>query len=805
MIKNFFVITLRSFFRNWNFTVINVLGLSVGIASCIVIFLVVNHELKFDKFHSRYRNTYRVVQTVQDAGETSYTAVTPYPFINAFHNDFQDIPLATQFHVHDKVQITYGDEKTEERGLYFADSLFFQVFDFKVIEGDPNKELGQPGKIFLTESLAKKLLKPGKGRTLKLNTNTEVEVAGIVQDPPASSHIQFSMIASMPSLTKEFIGLPLDNWQMNMAGYSYVILPEGMNPADLQKRFADFVKKYNKSEPNQSRAFDLFPLAEIHFDQKYQSNDEEMQGISESSLVVMSLLGIFILVVACINFVNLSTALAVKKSREIGVRKTLGATRKQLSRQFLSEAFLITGVSLTIALAIVELTIPLIAAFLEKPITLDVDTTVVLFLISLLVITTLLAGSYPAAVLSKFNPVAVLKNNLTSVGSSGAQARRYLVMFQFFIAQVLIMGTLVVSSQMDFFLSKPLGFDKDAIVNLRLPKKDKETLSALRSRLESIPGVENISFALGSPTSDNNLSTSYFLTERGKESTQSVEMKPVDSHYLETYGLQLVAGRWFTLNEERNLLEAEKDEQRVYGYVVNEALVQKLGFASNEEIIGKRITSGLNDINAEVIGVVKDFHTQSLHQSVAPTALVQFPYFFYDAGVKFKSSDIVSVMKQIEKAYSEVFPDYLFAYSFLDKEIENLYAAEQRSFTLIRIFAGLSIFISCLGLLGLVSFMTHQKMKEVGIRKVFGASVESIVFLFSRGYLRMILISFLFAAPAAWYLMNNWLQGFAYRTDIGVPVFVAALASTAVIALLTVSVQSFRAALANPVNSLRNE
>ena len=350
MIKNFFVITLRSFFRNWNFTVINVLGLSVGIASCIVIFLVVNHELKFDKFHSRYRNTYRVVQTVQDAGETSHTAVTPYPFINAFHNDFPDIPLATQFHVHDKVQITYGDEKTEEGGLYFADSLFFRVFDFKVIEGDPNKELGQPGKIFLTESLAKKLLKPGKGRTLKLNTNTEIEVAGIVQDPPASSHIQFSMIASMPSLTKEFIGLPLDNWQMNMAGYSYVILPEGMKPADLQKRFADFVKKYNKSEPNQSRAFDLFPLAEIHFDQKYQSNDDELNGISESSLVVMSLLGIFILVVACINFVNLSTALAVKKSREIGVRKTLGATRKQLSRQFLSEAFLITGVSLTIAL-----------------------------------------------------------------------------------------------------------------------------------------------------------------------------------------------------------------------------------------------------------------------------------------------------------------------------------------------------------------------------------------------------------------------------------------------------------------------
>jgi putative ABC transport system permease protein len=805
MLKNFVMITLRSFLRNWNFTMINILGLSVGIASCIVIFLIVSHELRFDKFHSKAPNTYRVVRNLNDTYENSRTAVTPYPFINAFHNDFPDVPLATQLHINDKVQITYNGEKSEEPGLIFADSMFFRVFDFKVIEGNPNKDLGQPGKIFLTESLAKRLLKPGKGKTLKLNNKTEFEVVGILRDPPAASHIQFSMIASMPSLNKAFLGLSPDTWEMTMSGYSYVVLPDGMPPNDVEKRLEAFGKKYHSPEPNQRYEYHLMPLLEIHFDQLYPADDDAAKGISRSSLVVLSLLGIFILVVACINFVNLSTALAVRKSREIGVRKTLGASRTQLSRQFMSEALLITTVSLLVGIAQVELAIPFIADFLDKPIALQLDASVVLFLVGLTITTTLMAGGYPAIVLSGFSPAVVLKNSLTGVTSSGATARRYLVTFQFFIAQVLIIGTLVVSSQMNFFLSKPLGFNKEAIVNLALPKNDKATLSTLRAQLEGIPGVENVSLALGSPTSNNNLSTNYFLTERGKEETKNVEMKPVDSHYLDTYGLTLAAGRWFNENEEHTNFEADKEENRIFNYIVNEALVKDLGFASNEEIIGKHITSGLNGIEAEVIGVVKDFHTKSLHQNVAPTAMLQYPYFVYDAGVKFRTGDVASVMKGIERVYRTIYPEYLFRYSFLDKQLADLYAEEHRSFTLVRVFAALSIFISCLGLLGLVSFMTHQRMKEVGIRKVFGASVESIVLLFSRGYLRMIVFSFIFAAPTAWYLMKTWLDEFAYRTSIGADVFILALASTAIIALLTVSVQSFRAAVANPVNSLRNE
>jgi putative ABC transport system permease protein len=804
MLQNILLVTLRHFARNVNHTVINILGLSVGIASCIIVFMIVRSELAFDKFHSKYNSIHRVVHTTTSTSGIEYAATTPYPFISAFREEFSDIPLATSFHHQNEVQVTYGTEKMNADYVLFADSLFFRVFDFEVVEGDPNKDLGKPGKVFLTESMAGKLLKT-TSRTIKLNNMLEVEVAGIVKDPPPTSHIRFDLIVSMPSLNKEFLGFPLDVWNMVMSGYTYVVVPQNVEKQTIEMRLVNFVAKYFDHDQVQKRAYYIQPLSDVHFNEQYERSAANISGMTKANLYVLILLGCFLLAIACVNFINISTALAVRKAREIGVRKTLGASRSQLSRQFLSEALLITVVSLIIALVEVELFTPIISSFLSRPLELSFGDPVLWpYLAMLTIVTAMLSGAYPAWILSRFNPAVVLKGNLSAMGSTASSARKYLVVFQFLVAQMLIIGTLVISDQMQYFRSTPLGFTHSTILNVELPMNSNARREAFLTRLQGIPGVESVSMSFGSPTSDNSFTTGFFLSSRGPAERYDIYLKPVDISYAQTYGLEMAAGRWFSETEERIAKDTTVNpNDKTFVYVVNEALANTLGF-SPEEMIGKKITTGLNSIDAEVIGVVKDFHTTSLHQDIKPAVMIIFPHFYYDAGIRF-SGGVNDLVKNVEAVYSSVYPDYVLNYKFLDDHLESLYADEERAFGLVRIFTILAIFISCLGLLGLVSFLTHQKIKEVGVRKVFGASVTSIVVLFSKGFVKLIAISFFIAAPVAWYFMSEWLDGFAYRTTIHWDVFVIAIGLTTVVAMGTVMYQSVRAALANPATSLRSE
>jgi putative ABC transport system permease protein len=805
MIRNFFLITFRNILRHLGYTLINVIGLGVGVAACIVIFLVVNFELSFDKFHERESSLYRITRTTSSASGIDYGSNTPYPFAAAFRSDFPDIPLNTQFHFHEEAQAAVGAEKHKVTNILFADSLFFRVFDFEVLSGSPNAELGQPGKVFLTESLAKKILTKGETH-LKLANKLDLEVVGLIKDPPPNSHIKFSMIVSMPSFSKDFLGLPIEQWGMNVSGFSYAVLPEGMTPASLENRFKQFVSKYYSGEDSKKLTYELQPLRDVHFDERYGDTVGGPGYVNKSSLLILSLLGGFILIVACINFVNLSTALAVKKSREVGVRKTLGASRKQLVFQYLSEAFIVTLISTVLAIVVSQIALPAVNSFLQKSLSMDLTGGLLpVFLLVLVLFTSLLAGLYPAFVLSSFSAAAVLKNKLTGRGGSGGNARKYLVVFQFVIAQMLIIGTLVVADQMEFLHSKPLGFSREAIVNVTLPDNKREPRELFGQVVGSLPGVEKVSFGIGAPTADAQFGTDFSLTERGREEEFNVDVKPVDVNYLETYGMELVAGRWFYESEEKLAdIKLPEKEQR-YTFVVNEALVRKLGFTSNEEILGKNISLGLNDIIAPVVGVVKDFHIANLHETIEPVILMHFWYFYQDAGIRFNTANTNDVLKGIEKAFAKVYPDYLFTYRFLDDHLNSLYAQEKQTFTLIRIFAGLSILISCLGLLGLVSFITQQKIKEVGIRKVFGASVASIVLLFSKNFVGLIVIAFVLAAPIAWYAMKNWLETFAYRTTFDFSIFAIAIVSTLIVACAAVLYQSIKAAVANPTQSLRNE
>lgn len=815
MIRNYLFITLRNFLRNKNYTLINILGLSFGITACIVIFLLIRYELSFDKFHSKYNSIYRIVQSSKSASGESYDATTPYPLAKAFRNDFPDIPLVTALHFQDEVLVKYNDEKQMVKNVIFADSLFFEVFDFDILSGNPIVELGEPGKVFLTKSLADKLLKGKEDTTLKIANLFDVKVAGIIADPPASSHINFSMILSLPSFRSDFIGgLPLDQWGMSAGGMTYLVLPSHISEQRVNDQFKSFTQKYHSKEDAERKKYNLQAMKDIHFNEQYMANPGKAPKVKYTDLAIMGVLGLFLLAMACVNFINLATAMAVKKSKEIGIRKTLGAKRSQLITYFFGETFLLTMFSVLISLVVTEWLLSWLRPFLEKQIELNIftDPWLFVFLFALIIVTTVLAGFYPAIILSGYNPVAVLKNKLAAQGSSGATVRKVLVLFQFTIAQILIIGTLIIAGQMQYFRSKPLGFDKESVVNVPLPDNKPSMLQSLRARLETHPGIRHISFSLGAPTSENNFTTGYFLSEKGSSERLSIAVKPSDVHYLETYGIKLKAGRWFTKAEERaatqrseNAASEGEAPSSKFLYVLNESAVKRLGFNNPQDILGKNITTGVNLIDAEVIGVVEDFHAASLHSEIEPLVILNFPYFYYEAGIKLRTDNLSETLKFIKKQWSEVYPDYHFEYEFLDDTLASLYRQDERTFTMFKIFACVSIFIGCLGLYGLISFMAYQKLNEVGIRKVMGATASSIFLLFSREFVKLIVISFFVASPIAWYFMDHWLNSFAYRISIHWLVFAISILSTLIIALLTVSYRAVRAATINPVETLRAE
>jgi ABC-type antimicrobial peptide transport system permease subunit len=616
------------------------------------------------------------------------------------------------------------------------------------------------------------------------------------------------MIVSMPSFTGDFLGgMDVGTWGMIARGFTYMVLPDHVTPQSIDSRLDPFVKKYCQTEDLKNVVMNLQPLREIHFDPEYTKTPSRVTNIAKNDLVMMGILGVFILGIACINFINLATASSEKKAKEIGIRKTLGAQRRQLAAYFLSETFLLSLIAVLISLGAAEWLLVWLNPFLEKEISINLfsNGTLVVFLIGLIAGTTLLAGLYPATFLSRYSPTDVLKSRF-SIGGSKTSVRKVLVVFQFVIAQVLIIGTVVVARQMTYFKSKPLGFEKEAIVNVPVPERDVTKQETLRARLETNANIRNITFSVGAPVSNNDYYTDFFLTEKGRgDGAFGTGLKGVDRHYLETYKIKLLAGRWFNESDERKSDIRLPESEQKFVYVVNESAVKQLGFHTPEEIIGKFITSGFFQVNSEVVGVVQDFHISSLHKQIVPVIFVTSPYLYYEAGIQLNTTNLSETIKYIEKQWNEVYPDQFFEYQFLDEHLATLYKNDEKTFMLFKIFAGVSIFIGCLGLYGLISFVANQKQKEVGIRKVMGASVPSIVILFIGDFAKLVVIAFVLAAPLTWYAMNQWLQSFAYRTDISWWIFLVGFVVTTAIVLLTILYRSVRAAQTNPVTTLRTE
>jgi putative ABC transport system permease protein len=795
----------RSLIRYKSFSIINLLGLSIGIASVVLIFLISDYENRFDDFHANRTSIYRVVSRSEREGKRVYEATVPYPTARFLRNEFPGV-VASEIHYSRDVTVRISNRSPfNEKKVLFADSVFLNVFDFKGIgnfsvSGNPVAALSAPGKAILTESSARKYFGNADpiGQVLKLDNKIDVEVAAVVKDPPATTDLPFNIIVSYASLTKDFIGgFALNQWGFVGNGYCYVRLENNISVKAIERALYSVVQKNSDTERDKRTRFYLQPLSRVHFDTAFETSSTGYT-VSSKYLWMLTLLGGFIILIACINYINLSTSLAFSKSKEVGIRKTIGASKTQLFFYYMSETLLLTTIAAMIGLIIAAISLPLINKLLDKSISIEqlADLRFIAGALFGLVLISFISGVYPALILSGFKPIESLKNQLAMPGKSSTILRKLLVVIQFTTSIALIICTIVIARQMHYFNTKSLGFKKDAVVEVGLPVPDSAKIEAFRSLLQNQAGVQNISFCLGAPISDNGISTSMKAPELNTATDYSVKIMAADKNYLDAYGIKLIAGRWFFDGEEKNLGS---------GIVVNETLARTLGYKTAGDALGKKVSIGINDYNPPIIGVVQDFHTSSFYEGIKPVALMPFPFFYYAAGIRIQPGNMRNTLRGIEAAYKKIYPEYVYSLKFIDEALAKLYEQETRNYNLFKAFSAISIFICCIGLWGLIAFVVVRKTKEIGIRKVLGATVTNIVGLLSKDFLILVLIAFLLASGIAWYFMHDWLQNFAYRVNLSWWVFAIAGTFAIMIALVTISFQAVKAALANPVKNLRTE
>ena len=831
MLFNYLLTAWRRLRKNKGFFALNFFGLYISVTAALLIALLIFFESGFDSDGAMPGardgvKVYRVVTENTTEKGATYTAVTPYPLATGLRAVMPAGPggmgaagktgaLVTQIDYEDDVTVLVGEQTLRQPKVVFADSVFPRVFPLRVTAGSLARAFSEPGFCVLTESTAKRYFgeKGAIGKRLKLNSKIDVQVVAVVADAPVNTHLPYQLLVSYKSFGPDFIGgFSTDQWSLNASGHVYVALPSEANVAATEQILAGLAKEHLKSEENRQKTrYFLQPLRAIHYDTRFASSNTGYT-ISGSYLYLVGAIGLFLILAACINYTNLSTALAIRQSKEVGIRKTLGATRQQLVRQLLTEAFLLTGAAILAAALSVQVFLPLMNGFLQKEIpTAWLTPASGGFLLALWVIVSLLSGLYPAAVLSGFRPVTALKSKVFTPGASVLNLRRGLVVFQFVTAQVLIICAVVVARQMAFVREAPMGFDKDLVVDIGLPNNKASEMKAFRSRLRDIPQVEDVSFSIAGPVSHNSAGTSFNLREQFKTKQYDAAVKAADEYYLKTYGLTLVAGRWFTGTEEKAAEEMETRKVKDslggsrYAFVLNETATRTLGFRRPEDAIGRYVTFGFNDISAPVVGVVKDYHVASMHDAIMPVLMIPFPFIYYTVGVRLRGGYSAAAIAAMERAFKVQYPHELFEAHFMDETVAEQYAEEKRTQTLFELFTGLSIAINVLGLIGLLSFMIEAKTKEVGIRKVLGATVGDISLLLSRDFLRLIGVAFLVAAPVAGFFMRRWLNDFAYRTALSWWIFAGGLVVTLVVTAVAIGVQTVRAAVVNPVRSLRSE
>ena len=804
MFRNYLKVAFRNITRHKGYSAINIIGLAIGIAACLLLFMVIRYETSYDSFYKNYARIGRIITENKHADGITYNPGVPFPLLDAARVDYPQVKIAG-INEHSDSQITVveesgsnkGGEKKfiEERGLFFAEPEFLEMFEQQWLAGDPSV-LKEPNTSVLTEKTAVKYFgswQNAVGKSIKLDNRHVMRVGGVITDPPSNTDYPMSILSSYATLRKTPDYDYSTDWGSTGSNTQvYVQLPESISFEAFNQQLKGFVKKHYREGGRGERAHTVQPLNTVHFDARFGNFGDHVT--SRATLWTLSFIGLLIIVMACINFVNLSTAQAVGRSREVGVRKVLGGNRLQLFWQMLGETMVIVGISLALALIIAKVVLPFLKNFVSIEETLPLFSVEnVLFLLAVAVVAIILSGIYPALILSGFRPALALKNKITSASVGGISVRRGLVVMQFAISQVMIIGTIVALSQMSFIRNADIGFNKDAtlVMNSRPDSAVFSRLPAFKAALQTIPGVQSVSLNNDVPSSDNNWGTN-FAYDHKEDENYTLYHKFGDADYFKTYGLRFVAGRGFSQTDTTNEV------------VVNETFVKKLGIKDPASIIGKETNIGGGRWRP-IVGVVQDFKTNSLRDEVKPIRIASDIREYTNTTVKMHTSNIKHVQDAVHATWDKFFPEYAFDSFFVDESITNFYRQEEQLSKLYKLFAGLAIFISCLGLYGLVSFMAVQKTKEVGIRKVLGASVGNIVYLFSKEFTLLIGIAFAIATPGAYFVMKNWLQDFAYRVEIGIGVFAMAIVVSLVIAWLTVGYKAVRAALVNPVKSLKTE
>ncbi|MEP7141910.1 MAG: ABC transporter permease [Ferruginibacter sp.] len=793
MLKNYFKTAWRTLSRYKAYSIINVLGLTLGIASCLVIFLVVKYELSYDQFNKNADHTYRVTLNAIDFNPSVSMAVVP-----ALRTDFPELEEVSQVWFQQSGIMKVGNIKYEEKGYAFADQNFSSVFDYGWLEGNPKTALSEPNAVVLTESIAHKYFanKEAMGQLVKLGNDHYLKVTGVIKDLPGNTHLPFNFLVSFETVRKDMQqrGAMSNFYWISGGAFAYIVIPKNTTIRQFQKRIPAFIAKNWGADIAKEARLLLQPLTDIHFDQRYLNNTIS-NTTSRETYWALAAIAVFIIVIACINFINLATAQAIRRAKEVGVRKVLGSSRSQLITQFIGETTLMVLIALVLGLITTSLFLPLAATWLDIKISFKqlVQPSVIIMVLLLTPALILLAGLYPAFVQSGFRTIETLKNKAV-LSYSGLTLRKSLVVLQFAISQIMIVGTLVVAYQMDFFKNQNLGFNKDAVISFGIP--DMAKAETMRQKLLQDPAVKELSFSSGAPVYNNNF-TGFTSPEAGIKKDDVTEIKFIDEFYTDMFELKMLAGE-----KVRRTKASEKDT--VYNVVVNETMIHKLGILDPLRAIGRHIIINGN-VYFTIMGVVQDFQSESKHKKIRPCVLLYRAGNFFMASVKIQPYNMNKTIADIDKIWSGLFSDNLFSYEFLDDHIAAWYRQEQKEYTAFKLFSGIAILIGCLGLYGLISFAAAQRIKEVGIRKVLGASLADIVILFSKEFVALIAIAFLIAAPIAYYVMHNWLQGFAYKINIGGSIFIIAIAISFAIAACTISYQAIKAAIANPVKSLRTE
>lgn len=804
-------LAVRHLYRQKFNSIVHILGLTLGISVCVLIGLFLHYELTFDTHHANAERTYRINSVWIENGKSESHFATQMPLVPALRQEISGLDAAVRVHQGRRNIIDLPDGKRfDQERVVITEPQFFDVFAAEVLKGDGRDALAKPYQALLTASTARKFFGTDDviGKTFRYKKDFDITVAGVIKDFPATTHLPVTMLLSFVE-NNRFLGSGVDAWSYTNNTCAYVVVPDGYDMLQLDahlKRLADTHINADPNLPKFLRAgFEAQALHTIHFDTSGRGA-MFVQPISKTWLWFFAAIGIAVLGLACINFVNLSTAQSLTRAREVGVRKSIGAGKSNLILQFLSETWLLTTVATILAIAAIQISLPYINTVLERQISFELRSTPALWLILAVAafVIGLFAGLYPSMIIARYNPATTLKaGNAPVHGMNASWLRSGLVVAQFTISGGLLIALMLIANQVEFMRTKDLGFKKDNIVTIQA---DRRAGRALKTELLQLSQVKDVSMSTQTPIGDGHWGTVMSPNKREDANRQGVTLVLGDENYCNMYGFNLLSGRFPVAADTVYVSSPTPDDKMVMKAVVNEKLVQAMNFGTPEEAIGKHFWFGMGNGDIEIIGVVSNFNAFSLHQQIKPVIIGQEPSAYETMGIRLADGvDIHETMAAIEATWKKNYPDGVFTYQFLDDRIDSFYRAETRLYEIFRVFAGMAIAISCLGLWGLVSFSAQRRTKEIGIRKVLGASAQRIVLLLSKDFVLMVVVALLIACPLVYFAAQEWLAMFEFRATIEWTTFAVAGATCFSLAIITVGYQALRASWTNPADVLKNE